>query len=146
MTRDLHLAPANLGILADPIVKRALVLLLRSPRYDARFLPTSSSDVTEALDGVQLVLLGPTPQLSAMRREMLVASLVAKTLVAGIPILELVVPSGRVSAGEGRVGAKRREVSWPCSVEELERGIEDVLCPHHETYPGTHRHSPPRNR
>jgi hypothetical protein len=53
---------------------------------------------------MQLVLLGPTPGLSAGRRETLVASLVDTAVVAGIPILELVVPSGRGREEDGGLG------------------------------------------
>ena len=104
MTRSLASAPVTLGIFGDPVVGRALVLLLRGPRYEARFLPASSSGVPEALDDMQLVLLGPTPGLSAGRRETLVASLVDTAVVAGIPILELVVPSGRGREEDGGLG------------------------------------------
>ncbi len=138
MTRSLALAPVLLGIFGDPIVSRALMLLLRGPRYDARLLPASSG-VVEALDGVQLVLPGSTPQLSARRRKTLVASLVERAVVAGIPILELV-PSGRAREEEWRAG--RGEVSWPCNFGELERGIEDALRAHHGEYWGTRQHPP----
>ena len=136
MTRSPASAPVTLGIFGDQVVGRALVLLLRGPRYDARFLPASSSGVPEALDDMQLVLLGPRPGLSAGRRETLVASLVDTAVVAGIPILELVVPSGRGREEERRVRVGRGEVSWPCSLGELERCIEGALGASHGTYWG----------
>jgi hypothetical protein len=135
---------ATLGVLGDPIVRRALVVL-RGARYDARFLPASTSGVPEALDGMQLMLLGPTPGLSAARRKTLVASLVDTAVVAGTPILELVVSSGRAREEEGQVGEGGCEVPWPCSFEELERCIEDALCAAHRTYRGARRHSPAGN-
>jgi hypothetical protein len=56
MTRSPASAPVTLGIFGDSVVGRALVLLLlRDPRYDARFLPASSPSVPEALDDTQLV-------------------------------------------------------------------------------------------
>jgi hypothetical protein len=55
MTRSPASAPVTLGIFGDPVVGRALVLLLPDPRYDARFLPASSPSVPEALDDTQLV-------------------------------------------------------------------------------------------
>jgi hypothetical protein len=94
------------------------------------------------------VLLGPTPGLRAGRRETLVASLVDAAVVAGIPILELIVPSGRGREGERRVRTGREEISWPCSLGELERCIEGACAQATEgigARAGIHRPRPGRH-
>jgi hypothetical protein len=78
-----------LAIFGDPIVGRALALLLRGPRYDARFLPTSSVE-SGSPEGVGLVLLAPMPDLCSGRRGAIVASLIDKAAAVGAPVLELV--------------------------------------------------------
>jgi hypothetical protein len=118
--------PVVLAVCGDPIVGRALALLLRGPRYDARFVPSSSSGKLGSLEGVWLLLITPTPALSDERREAFVASLVSGAAVASVPILELVTPAGRT--GDGGAGARpQRLVPWPCSAEELEWRIEGSL-------------------
>jgi hypothetical protein len=118
------------AICGDPVVGRTLALLLRGSLYDARFLTTSSLGEPESLEGVRLLLLTPTWELDADRREALMASLRDASDAAKAPILELTSSFG---------GARNRHaqlrpdhiVPWPCSTEELERRIQAALI----TYP-----------
>jgi hypothetical protein len=73
-----------------------------------------------SLESICLLLLAPTPGLSAERREALLAALGEATAVAGIPMLELV-------AFPKRAEQWHAQVPWSCSAEELERCIEAAL-------------------
>ncbi|MCA1719057.1 MAG: hypothetical protein LC781_20265 [Actinobacteria bacterium] len=116
--------PVALAVSGDPVVGRALALLLSGSRYDARFVPTPSSGEPESLEGIRLLLITPTQALGDERREALVASLVSRAATAGVPILELATSAG--GARDAKPGP-RRLVPWPCSTEELERHIEGSL-------------------
>jgi hypothetical protein len=118
--------PVVLAVSGDPVVGRALVLLLRGCRYDARFLPASSLGEPGSLEGVQLLLVTPVPGLSAERREAFSASLRDATRIAEMPVLELVLSSGGAPRGGARAESERA-VPWPCRGEELERRIEAAL-------------------
>src|SRR3712207_7176939 len=61
-------AKTVLAICGDPVVGRALTLLLQSSLYEVRFLPVSALSEPGALEGVRLVLLAPTWELDAGRR------------------------------------------------------------------------------
>jgi hypothetical protein len=113
-------APVDVAIFGEPIVGRALALLLRGARYDTRFVSASSPGEATLLEGVHLLLLVPTPNLSAEHREALLAGLGEATAVADIPMLELV-------AFPERTGQRHAQVRWPCSAEQLERCIETAL-------------------
>ena len=132
-------APIVVAICGDPIVGRALALLIRSSLYDPRFLSTSSLNEAGALEGIRLVLLTPRWELDAGRREDLLASLGAslgaalgsEAGAAQVPILELTsslrgARNGEARNGEARLGLEHT-VSWPCSTDELERRIEEAL-------------------
>jgi hypothetical protein len=118
-------APMVVAICGDPIVGRALALLLQSSLYDARFLTSSPLSDAGSLEDVQLLLLTPAWELYADRREDLLALLGDKSDAAEMPVLEL------TSFGAGRNGHARlrpeHTVSWPCSTEELERRIQAAL-------------------
>ena len=109
-----------LAVCGEPVVGRALALLLQGPRYDTTFVSASSAGEVPSLESVRLLLLAPTPDLSAERREALFATLGEATAVADIPILELL---ARPERAEGR----HAQVRWPCSAEQLERCIEAAL-------------------
>src|SRR5215210_8465046 len=81
----------TLGICGNPIVGRALTLLLRGSGYKVRFLLTQSFEEPQALKNVQLLVLTPTPQLSTERRNALVTSLKETSEAGKLPVLELVV-------------------------------------------------------
>ncbi len=123
-------APARTALVAvcgDPVVGRALVLLLQGPRYDARFVPASSLGEPGALEGVGLVLLAPTWELNGEGRSALLASLRGARGAAEAPILELTSSfSEATRIGEVRAGSEHT-VPWPCSTEELERRIQAAL-------------------
>ena len=117
----------SLVVCGDPVVGRALALVLRDSRYDARYLPLYPPGESGSLEGVQLLLLGPAPRLSAGRREALSTLLKHEAAAAGVTVLELGPASGRET--RGRSG---RRVTWPCSVEQLKRRIEEALPPEPE--------------
>ena len=115
------------AICGDPVVGRALALLLRSSLYDARFMTTSSLDEPGALEDVRLVVLTPTWELNAGGCEALLASLRDRSDAPKVPpILELTSSSGGARNGHARLRPDHT-VSWPCSTEELERRIEAAL-------------------
>jgi hypothetical protein len=121
-----------LSILGDPVVGRALMLLLRGSGYEAKFLPSSSLLSQQLpLKGSDLLLLTPTPELSAERREALVASLEEGTKSAKMPVLELATPPSQETLKGGMEGERWHYVPWPCGIEELERWIEAVLSAAH---------------
>jgi hypothetical protein len=115
----------RVAVCGDPIVGRALVLLLQGPRYDVRFVPTSSLSELGALKGAQLVLLTPTWELNSESRDAFLATLRVEPGAADMPILKLS-SSGGSRNGEARVGSEHI-VPWPCSTEELERRIQAIL-------------------
>jgi hypothetical protein len=115
-------------ILGDPVVGRALMLLLRGSGYEAKFVPASSLLSQHLrLKGSDLFLLTPTPQLSVERREALVASLEEGTRALKLPVLELATPTSQETPKGGMEGEWWYCVPWPCSIEELERSIEAVM-------------------
>ena len=142
-------APIVVAVSGDPIVGRALALLLRSSLYDPRFLTTSSFlNEAGALEGIRLVLLTPRWELDAGRREDFLASLGtslgSEAGFAQVPILELTSSLGGARNGEARNGEARlgleHTVSWPCSTDELERRIEEALL---ATMAGSNGHARP---
>jgi hypothetical protein len=120
-----------LAVWGDPVIARALVLLLRSSAYKASFLSTSSLEKPGALEDVRLVLLAPAPGLSIQDRESQLASLRVMSRAAKIPVLELVETSKEKPEGPARE-ASWHILPWPCGIEELERQIEAVLCTDHK--------------
>jgi hypothetical protein len=112
-------ATITVAVCGDPVVGRALALLLRSDRYEARFVPVATSGEPGPLGDAQVVVLVPTPGLNAGRRKVLVAAL--REGAAAIPVLELVACWVRAEPSDGAV-------PWPCSTEELEQRIEEALC------------------
>jgi hypothetical protein len=117
-------ASVALAVCGEPVVGRALALLLRGPRYDTRFVSASAAGEVASLESVRLLLLTPTPGLGAERREALLATLRQATAVSGIPILELV-------ACPERADRRHAQVPWPCSAAQLERCIETALLARH---------------
>ena len=114
------------AICGDPVVGRTLALLLRSSLYDARFLTASSLSEPGSLEGVRLLVLTPTWEMDADRREILLASLRDSSDAAKAPILELTSDSGGARNGHARL-RPNHIVSWPCRPEELERRIQVAL-------------------
>ena len=119
-----------LAVWGDPVIGRALVLLLRSSGYKASFLSTSSLEKPGALEDVRLVLLAPAPGLSIQDRESQLALLREMSRAAKMPVLELVETSKEKPEGPAREGSWHM-MPWPCGIEELERRVEAVLCTDH---------------
>jgi hypothetical protein len=125
---NLSSGSATLAIWGDPIAGRALVLLLRGSRYKAKFLPALPSTKPPSLKDTQLLVLTPTPQLSAERRNSLLAALLGDTTGAtNLLVLALVTPTQETSEGLMR-SESWYSVSWPCRFEELEQRIECILA------------------
>jgi DNA-binding NtrC family response regulator len=120
-----------LTILGDPVVGRALMLLLRGSGYDAKFVTASSSSQQLTLKGSDLLLLTPTPELSVERREALVALLRERTRSTKMLVLELTTPSSQETAKGAMEGEWWHYLSWPCMIEELEGSIEATLSVAH---------------
>ena len=122
----------TLGICGEPVVGRALALLLRGSGCTVRFLPAQSLVEPQALKDVRLLVVAPTPGLSAECRNALVRSLEEVSEARSVPVLELVTPlkaGRRVEVQSGSWHA----VPWPCRIEELERRIEAALTRRHGT-------------
>jgi hypothetical protein len=119
--------PIALAVYGDPVVGRALALLLRDERYEPKFVPASSLNEPEVWHGVKLLLLTPTPELSPGRREVLLASLRDKVGPVNIPILELVFCHEETRGAQAWDDESVHTVPWPCSIEELRLRIEASL-------------------
>ena len=115
------------AIYGDPIVGRVLVLLLRSSRYNAKFLPDLSLIEPGMLEDVELLLLCPSLVLDPKRRETLLASLRAKIGAFKTSIIELVGITQETRSDQGQGGGSIQTVHWPCTIQELERQIEAAL-------------------
>jgi hypothetical protein len=105
----------------DPVVGRAIGLLLQTAGYNTRFV---ADPVTygsrSALVEAHVVLLAPG--LSAEAREKLSGSGTGKPVAAETPTVELV-----SEADEGQPRQGHHRVRWPCSLEQLQREIEAIL-------------------
>ncbi len=117
--------PITLAVCGDPVIGKALGLLLQGYRYNAKYLPESSLNEPDTLEGIRLLLL--TPQSNAELRASLFALLIDIPGSVEMPILELVTSFERMP--EGRLQAwPEGVVAWPCSTQELSRRIEAALC------------------
>ena len=104
----------------NPLVGRALELLLESAGYKVRLLeePEAFED-RDLLAGVDVLLLGRG--VSDERREEFLGAMASTLETATIPVLAL-------SPGpEGALAAEDRLVPWPGRVEDLAREIDAVL-------------------
>ena len=113
----------TLGICGDPLVGRALTLLLRGSGYKVTYLLAQSFGELQALKDIRLLVLAPTPALSAERRSALVRSLKEISEARGMPVLELVTPLVEARREEARHKSWHM-VPWPCRSQELEQWIE----------------------
>ena len=101
----------------DPLVGRALELLLKGAGYEVRLLAEpDASRVEDLLHGIDVLLLDRG--LSNGRREDFLGALASTLETATIPVLSLSPGSEGASAEEDRV------VPWPCKIEDLVREIE----------------------
>ena len=111
----------TVAILSDnPLVGRALELLLESAGYEVRLLEEPAAlRVGDSLDGVDIVLLGRG--LGDGRREDFLSALASTLETATIPVLSF-------SPGpKGTRAEVDRLVPWPCRIEDLAREIEAAL-------------------
>jgi len=129
------------AICGDPVVGRLLVLLLGDSGYEVRFLPRSSLNEPATLEGVRLLLLAPTPELSSERRASLLALLKYIQESTGLIVLELVTLSEEGQSEEAR-GESWQLVPWPSRLPELKRRIEAALLAASD--PGADRAEDPR--
>ena len=101
----------------DPLVGRALELLLEGAGYEVGLLEVSEAlRVEDLLQGVDVLLLDRG--LSDGRREDSLGALAGTLETATIPVLSLSPGPEGASAEEDRV------VPWPCRMEDLLREIE----------------------
>ncbi len=119
-----------LAISGDAVVGRLLVLLLEDSGYKARFLPRSSLNELGALEGVRLLVLAPTPELTSERRAALLASLKETQEATGLTVVELVTlpeERRREEARDEPPCDSWHKVPWPSGIAELKRRIEAAL-------------------
>lgn len=103
----------------DPIVGRALEMLLRTAGYVARYVFDGPSEALGSLEGVRVVLLGPG--WDAESHEALIKALGGAPGLSSMTILQLGDPSDGARVEPGR------HVPWPCRAEDLTRRIDDAL-------------------
>lgn len=104
---------------------RALALLLQGVGHEAKFLPATVLDANNPLEGVGLVILTLTPELSAERRESFLNTLREASRANGFPILKLT--TGPDVRREVESTGREYALPWPCSREELLRNVEAAL-------------------
>ena len=115
-------------VCGDQLGSQIIALLLRDSGYHARSLPTSALlNEPGVLEGYQLLLLTPTPELGAERRKSLLSFFEDIRRDAELTIMELVMASAEEGREEAEIGEGWHKVSWPCRFRELERRIEEAL-------------------
>ena len=117
----------------DPLIGRALELLLRGAGYEVRLLEEPDATRVEELRGVDVVLLDRG--LSDGRREGFMGALASTLETATIPVLSLAPGSEGTSAEGDRV------VPWPSKIEDLACEIEAA---HEEVRSGEPVEGPPK--
>jgi DNA-binding response OmpR family regulator len=101
----------------DPLVGRALELLLQGAGYEVRLLEEpDASRVEDLLGGIDVLILDRG--LTNGRREGFLGAMAGTLETATVPVLSLSPGSEGTSAEEDRV------VPWPCKIEDLVREIE----------------------
>lgn len=117
---DKNLVPATVLICnGDPIVGRALELLLRTADYTVKYVADDCLQRPGTLEGVRLVLLGAG--WGAQSRAAVVQAASNAPDRASISILELGEPFDGSEIEPGR------NVPWPCRTEDLTRRIEAIV-------------------
>jgi hypothetical protein len=120
-------APTTLALVdGDPIVGRALKVLLQGAGYNVRSLRYPfEGDPGELLGGARLLLLPPA--LTSEVREALVADIKAIPALASLPMVALMGALDEAPQSDGLA----TYVPWPCRTEALTRHIEVALLHHH---------------
>ena len=126
MTQGIDSTATVLGVCGDPVVSRALVLILHGLDYNARSVSISSLSDSESLEDIRLLLLTPMPELSSERCKTLIASLADTGDTRRLPVLELVGASVEAQGG-GVVEGFEYFVPWPCRTEDLAQRIQLIL-------------------
>ena len=116
---------ATLAVCGDPIICRALVLLLRSPGYDVEYLPIASLSEPGSLADVRVLLLAL--ERDARRRKATLELVSEVTVGTEVQVLELSTAFEKRSGPRGEHAWSDGKVRWPCSTEELKRYIADAL-------------------
>lgn len=124
-TAALSTAAIRLAVCGDPVICRALVLILRSPAYDVRYVPVVSMGVPGALAGVQVVLLAPERDFE--HRRAILGLVEAAKGADKVHLLELNSTFEDNPELCGEHTWSDSSISWPCSTEKLKRHIEAVL-------------------
>jgi len=110
----------------NPIVGRALELLLRGVGYDVRLVGSSGEgELGTLLEGANLLLLAPMLDAATSRKIMDEIRNVAA--LAELPVLALVTAPSEDPLEGGRAS----QVPWPCRTAELAREIEAALSRPH---------------
>lgn len=121
----LSTAAITLAVCGDPVICRALVLILQCPDYDVKYVPTASLGAPGALGGVQVLLLAL--ERDGERRREILELLEEATDGSEIRVLEL---SAAFEIGPERPRERawaEGKIPWPCSTEELKRHIKIAL-------------------
>lgn len=116
--------PNTIAILEpNPVVGRAVEALLGDTGYDVRILeaPLENKSLAEALDGVDVLLLGSG--LDAEWREGFLRAMRSTPKTVAIPVLSL------SPAPKGTLAKEVRRLPWPSTAEDLVREIEAALAP-----------------
>jgi hypothetical protein len=119
--------PITLAIWGDPVVARALTLLLGSSGFETKILSGSSSDNLQDLKGIELLILTPTPNLESEDRKAFLASVSDVLESTKILILELATLSKETREGKTQ-GDLWYTVPWPCKIQMLQQWIETALA------------------
>ena len=119
--------PSKVAVLAEnPIVGRALDLLLTGAGYDVRLVghPTEG-DLSVPLEGANLLLIAPMMDAETSRK--ILDDVGAMADLTALPVLALVT----APSGHPLEGGRARQVPWPCRTAELRREIETALTRPH---------------
>jgi hypothetical protein len=122
----LYPSSISVAVCGDPVICRALVLLLRDPNYNVRFVPASSTAEPGSFVGVQVVLLALEPGIE--RRRAVLGTLQKAMDTARVSILELVVSYERnLKQPHNEAWLGHKVVPWPCGTDELKRHVQAAL-------------------
>lgn len=115
--------PTVIVINGDPVVSKALALLLQTASYDVRFASRSSLEdpaaTSRLLEGAQLALV--TPGMVSEHYERVLGLLQGGLAMGSVPVLQLGASPDGVQARADYI------VPWPCRIEDLRRQIDAAL-------------------
>lgn len=121
----------DLLVWGDPVICRAMVLVLQGPEYNPRFFDATSLDELSTLENVQVLLLAPG--LVTERRGVSRTEIVDLMRRKNIPILELVAAFEERKERLGTPAWSEHRVPWPCSTDELKRHIRAAVANNQDT-------------